>query len=614
MSVDVEQAAAQAAARRDAQIDAGERKRHGVVHTPPVLARFVAKSVDAALRELGRSGLSDPDVAVVDPACGPGAFLAAGLATSLATSVAAEAPGRPRVALGLDRDAGALAQAEGILRAPATAAGWPLRLAHVDTLSSLDVLTEDERRGATLAILGNPPWAGRSASRGEALSDALLDDFRRDAHGQPLRERKIGVLSDAYVRFWRWSCELARQAEGGAVVALVTNASFLDGPVHRGMRAALARWFERIDVAYLGGSALVAQRAGERDENVFGVRPSVAVTIAVRRHETHAARVRYAALRGTREDKLSALERAGGVEGLPLVDIPARGAWAPAARVEPAYATWPALPELMPFHREGLQSNRDALCVDVDRAALLARLRAFAAGAPGPARADEPSAHYDPERARAAIRAADLAGAPAAAVVRVAYRPLDDRWMAVLPSLCHRPRPELLMALRRSRLALLTVRKDRGARPWAHFGLTRHPVDNCYLSARSSCRTRAFPTHAPDGRPNLDVDALAKWARALDTLPTSAELVRYVLAVLASSAYRQRFDAALRADYPRVPPPSPQGWEAMLAAGRALERAFSDSTGGDEPFVVGHHQVARGSALAHAVRLADAAFAASTPS
>jgi hypothetical protein len=604
VSDELERATAALAAAREAQLDDAERRRFGVVHTPPPLARFVARSVDEALRTFGRAGLADPDVALVDPACGPSAFLAACLASA--------SSGRPRVALGLDRDAAAIDGARALLEGPARLAGWPLRLAALDTLAESDVLRPEERDGATLVVLGNPPWAVRSASRGEPLSEAWLEDFRRDAEGARLRERKLGVLSDAYVRFWRWSCELARRSDAGAVVALVTNASFLDGPVHRGMRAALERWFARIDVVHLGGSGLVARR-GDRDENVFGVRPAAAITLAVRSPcfaeasspRASAAALRHAALRGTREEKLTRLEEAETLARIGLEPITAGGPWVPAARADTSYARWPSLPELMPFHREGLQSNRDAFCVDVDRAALVERVRAFARGAPGPwpARADVASEHYDPQRARQELRSIDLE----AHVQRVAYRPFDERWMCVSPAVCHRPRPDLLAAMARSDLALLTVRQDRGERGWAHFGVTRTPPDNCFLSTRSSCRTRAFPTHGPDGAVNLDLAALAAWTVRLEALPAVHEVVRYALAVLASSTYRARFDAALRADYPRLPPPPSQAaWDTLVAAGVDVERAF-ERPAASQPFELGHHRLDCAGALEAAVRAADEA-------
>lgn len=598
---------ARAGLARDAEVDEAQRKRHGVVHTPPRLASFVARMVDDALRELGRAGLADPDVAIVDPASGPGVFLAAARAFCALPgqqSFGFALP-RPRVALGLDLDPRAIEVARANL-----SDDWPLRLEAKDTLASLDVLRDHELEGATVAILGNPPWAGRSDNRGSPLLERLLEDFRRDGEGRALRERKIGVLSDAYVRFWRWSCELARRAPGGAVVALVTNASFLDGPVHRGMRAAMARWFSRIDVLDLGGSALIARR-GDRDENLFAVRPAAALTLAVRpagHEERPGALVRFARLRGSREEKLARLEEADSFDALspePLLD-PVR--WVPMPKVDARYFGWPALSELMPFHREGLQSNRDAFCVDADRARLLERLRAFASGEPGPwpARADVKSTHYDPERARAAIRDV-FAQDPEAEkhVVRIAYRPRDVRWAALISGLWHRTRPDLLAAMQKSELALVTVRKDRGERPWTHFGVVRHPLDNCFLSARSSCRARAFPTHRPDGEPNVDSVVLAAWASELVAPPSPAELLRYVLAILASPSYRARFDSALRADYPRIPPPaSEEAFRAGVAAGAELEAAFvgEDTAPASEPITIGHHEID----AAHAGCFADA--------
>src|SRR5205814_302279 len=144
---------------------------------------------------------------------------------------------------------------------------------------------------------------------------SLLEDFRRDEHGERLRERKLGVLADAYVRFMRWAAELARCNQAGAVLGLVTNASFLDGPVHRGMRAALARWFDGAYVLDLGGSALLARARGSgvHDGNVFGVRPGVAISFWVRRAGAASLRrvvLRHTRVWGTTEEKLALLSTA----------------------------------------------------------------------------------------------------------------------------------------------------------------------------------------------------------------------------------------------------------------------------------------------------------------
>lgn len=560
----VERALEEAAAARVARLDPSVRSERGVVHTPWRLARFMAAQVDVALKQAGAArGLAD-DVLVLDPATGPGVFLAA-----------AKDAGAGR-ALGLDLDADALAEARRIL--DACGLGDGVRLARHDTLAGPAPLDDGEAGARFRVVLGNPPWAGRSANRDATYTERLLDDFRREPDGRPLAEKKIGVLSDDYVRFWRWACA---QVEGPGVVALVTNSSFLDGPVHRGMRACLERWFETITVVDLGGSSLVA-RSGERDENLFGVRVGAAVVVATR-GEGAATIHRASVTGGSAAAKLEQLESDLAFE--PVDPRPPHRAWTVGHETAPEYEAWPSLPELMPFHREGVQTNRDAFCIDADREQLRARLRDFSQnGGEQLGRAHLASGHYDPDAARAAIADADLDRD----VQRLAYRPLDERWAALIGGVCHRPRPALLAAMRASSFALLTVRKDRGDRAWAHFGATSHPVDNCWLSSRSSCRTRAFPTHGPEGAPNLG-EAARAWG-----FDDPEALVRYVLGVLAAPSYRQRYDAYLRLDYPRVPPPG-EGRAAIEAAGEAVRVALVQPDDGAEPVVVGHRTVhARG--------------------
>ncbi|MFW6051558.1 MAG: type ISP restriction/modification enzyme [Myxococcota bacterium] len=616
MLTDLELAVAEEAAARDARLRSRPADRRGVVHTPPELARYGAVVLDRTLRErLGRvHGLADPAVALVDPACGPGAFLAAALAV-------ARGPG-PAVWLGIDRDHAALRAARQRIGDVARARGVPVVLRRADTLASLRPWPHGLPEGATVVVLGNPPWAVGSDDGATADMERLLDDFRRGADGMPLAERRIGVLRDAYVRFWRWAAEVAARSDGGAAVLLVTNASFLDGPVHRGMRGALLRWFDGVDVLDLGGSALVA-RDRRRDDNVFGVRPAVAVTLAWRCAVRHPAGVRYARMVGARDEKLRALAAADPdrlrwtrLRPAPpeVLLVPARGpAWSAGAV---------SIAEAMPFHREGVQTNRDRVAVDVDRERLLARLRAFAAGERSAdlEAAFLPSRHYDPERAREAVRRALAWEDPRGVVRPLAYRPFDVRWFAPIAPLCHRPRPALLRAVDRSEAVLLTVRKDRGQRPWAHFGAVRQVPDNCWTSTRSSCRTRAFPTHGPDGSPNLDAAVAQRVAERIGAAPPPERFLRYALAVLASRTYRATHDAALRVDYPRLPLPSgPEAFDALVRAGDRLLAAFgADPPAGAAPaeggHVVGHHRLALGEPVVRALEAADRAYVqGSTP-
>ncbi|HEX5659579.1 MAG TPA: type ISP restriction/modification enzyme, partial [Polyangiales bacterium] len=429
---------ARAAERRAAVGDRARLRERGVVATPLTIARYGVARVDALLRELGVS-LASERVVVIDPAVGTGVWLAALLEHTREAGCKAQL-------IGLDSDPHVVDQARLLLDPEAHAQGAPLQLRCVNTLELADPFPD---RSRVRVILGNPPWAARSLSRGGALSDAWLAEFRREPDGTPLEERRIGVLSDDYVRFFRWALEHAREAESGAVVCLASNASYLDGPVHRGMRAALLRAFSRVEVLDLGGNSLLS-RMSARDDNLFGVRVGAALTWAVRPPKPSArplAQVVFGNLRGSLAEKLKALET--GQPAFASYDV-----GAPWFRFRPApSAALPAgftLHEAFPFHREGVQTNRDAIALGRTREELEERAHAIVRG-----ELELPAQrHFDPERARRSLAAA-FERVGTLPLLPLAYRPLDDRFLLALSPLCHRPRPELTRAMNYAPSSLL---------------------------------------------------------------------------------------------------------------------------------------------------------------
>jgi hypothetical protein len=584
--LDIELQAWRAAARRDLQLrtEQARRRSQGIVHTPPAIARGIVEFADALLRErFGLSGgVCDARARVIDPACGPGAFLAAVLAHAERHDQAA-----PNLS-GFDVDHAALELAAELR---VHRAAPRLELGCADVLEATTLLDAAASSDQVAVLLGNPPW---STARGEhsLYAQRLLEDFRVDSAGTRLVERKLGVLSDAYVRFFRVCAEVARQSRAGALIGLVTNASFLDGPVHRGMRAALLRWFDDLFVLDLGGSALLARSAGERDDNVFGVRPAVAITWLARYPgpvSQHAGRLHYARLTGDKASKLARIARAAPDEFAFRELLPEAPLlrFVPTRKASQEYTAHWSLADCMPFQREGVQSNRDAVVIDADAERLLLRLKAFVAGSsaglPELAAALQRLHHYDPKLARTRVAEAlerDPDGRLGVSVRPIAYRPFDDRYFCPVAPLCHRPRPELLEAVARSPLTLVSVRKDRGSTTWTHAAASMLPIDNCYLSARSSCRARAFPTHGPLGEDNLSDAAREAFCARVGAAVTALEFQHYALGCMFAPSYRARWDQELRQDYPRIPlPVSASGFAAIAAHGRALARLFAEPNG-----------------------------------
>ena len=83
-----------------------------------------------------------------------------------------------------------------------------------------------------LVVLGNPPYSGISANRGEWIT-GLLADYR-SVDGEPLGEKKVWLKNDyiKFLRFGQWRIERT----GHGVVAFITDHSYLDSPTFRGMR------------------------------------------------------------------------------------------------------------------------------------------------------------------------------------------------------------------------------------------------------------------------------------------------------------------------------------------------------------------------------------------
>ncbi len=137
---------------------------------------------------------------------------------------------------------------------------------------------------------------------------AILKDFLNPAlaagHGVHVKN-----LYNLYVYFWRWALwKVFEQdtAEGPGIVSFISASSYLSGPAFSGMREHLRRICDEIWILDLGGEG----RGSRKSDNVFAIQTPVAITVAFRVGEAvidKPAKVHYARIEGTREEKLAAL-------------------------------------------------------------------------------------------------------------------------------------------------------------------------------------------------------------------------------------------------------------------------------------------------------------------
>ena len=142
-----------------------------------------------------------------------------------------------------------------------------------------------------MVVLGNPPYSGHSANKGQWIRDLLRGKDGIDTTGSyfqvdglRLDERNPKWLNDDYVKFIRYAQRrIERTGEG--VLGFVTNHSYLDNPTFRGMRQSLMDTFDEIYVLDLHGNSKKKERApdGGEDENVFDTQQGVAIGLFVKR-------------------------------------------------------------------------------------------------------------------------------------------------------------------------------------------------------------------------------------------------------------------------------------------------------------------------------------------
>lgn len=356
-----------------------------------------------------------------------------------------------------------------------------------------------KRRAPVMVVLGNPPYSGHSANKGEWIAGLLRghdsltgEDTENYFHcdGAPLGERNPKWLNDDYVKFIRFAqWRIARTGHG--VLGFVTNHGYLDNPTFRGMRESLMRDCDEIYLLDLHGNSKKKEKApdGGKDDNVFDIQQGVAIGIfvkhvpgSVRSERSGAgakskgdpgddlalARVYHADLYGTRKLKYASLD-ASDIEHTEWTELaPASPnyyfVWEDSTLREEYEAYW-KITEVMPVNSVGIVTARDALTIRWSRAESWSTVSDFVALPPEDARAKygltKDSQDWKVTWAQDDLQANTLSEGK---LTRILYRPFDPRWtyFTGTPSGFHcRPRTEVMHHLLHSNLALLAPKQTK---------------------------------------------------------------------------------------------------------------------------------------------------------
>ena len=585
------------------------RKDRGVYYTPVQVVQAQVKLAGELLRtRFGKQlAYAEEEVVVLDPAVGTGTYPLAVL--DHASEMVRNRLGPGAVAEKL-RSLAARLYAFEILVGPYSVAH--LRLSQslkdagvlavtpkvylTDTLESPNQLPEftasllqaqltEERTRAqavkkdtrVFVCLGNPPydreerdslddtgprkggWV-RYGEEGADATQAILEDFLK-----PAREAGHGVhlknLYNDYVYFWRWALwKVFDSTEDSGIVTFITASSYLRGPGFTGMRRKMRQVFDELWIIDLEGDSIGARKT----ENVFAIRPPVAIAIGVRKGPPQSdvpAQVWKTRLTGSEQEKLARLDAVRVLSDLEWQ--PCSSEWDTPfyAEIAGAYFDWPAVIDVFPWQHSGSQMKRkwpigEARDVLINRWRCLMRFDKNERALPFKETRDRKVSRNYPTLLDGATYAPAISAleeeSDMPAIVAYAYRALDRHWVIADSRVGDFMRPDLWRAHGDRQVYLTSLlTKVIGKGPAAC--VTADIPDLDHFCGRGGKDVIPLWRNPDATDPNVASGLLEAVRRVHGSTITPERLFAYAYGILAQPAYVEQFWDELEQPPPRLP-------------------------------------------------------------
>ncbi|MCC5654209.1 N-6 DNA methylase [Nostoc sp. XA013] len=585
------------------------RERRGVYYTPEAVVSYMVRSVDILLKEKFNKplGLADPEVMILDPACGTGTFLL------WICQLIHQRFHNEREAI-IER-VGDISWSDYIknhllprifgfelLMAPYAIAHLKLGLFLEETGYTFDSgkrieiyltnsLENTPRKAETLfeefiaeeadqavvikrdkpimLMIGNPPYSVSSSNKSKFIEELM------DLYKNPVRsEKNIQPLSDDYIKFIRFGHHQIERT-GYGIIAYITNHSYLEGLVHRGMREEIFKTFDHIHITDLHGGSLQEVKKSDIDENVFDIRQAVAITFLCKDKSKKAedsCLVKYHELYGYRQNKYAFLSN-NSIESYVCRKI---------NPIEPHYFFVPknlnlaseyekfwSLDNIFLINSTGFTTHRDHLVIDQSKDVLFKRINNFIQSEKIDIKVSEEFNVHDTSdwsinESRSKLR--QLGESWKLDFYKCLYRPFDFRHIFYNSVLIDRPRNEMCHLLQ-SNLAI-AISKVRTHPDFDAVLATEYIVET--KAVESTRRSYAFPlytystfanSNTNKGQKNIFQDKTVNFNNTflnsiksqLGYTPTPEAIFYYIYAIFHSPTYRNRYAEFLKIGFPRVP-------------------------------------------------------------
>ena len=441
-----------------------------------------------------------------------------------------------------------------------------------------------KRDTPVMVVIGNPPYAVSSSNKGDWIQNKIAD-YKKD-----LNERKIN-LDDDYIKFIRYGEHLIGKT-GKGTLAYISNNSFLDGVTHRQMRKHLLETFDKIYILDLHGNARRKETApdGSPDKNVFDIMTGVSINLFVKtgkKKKGALANVFHHDLYGERESKYEFLW----ANNLAQIKFQKLALHAPYYFFVPKdyglqaeYEKGFSVSDLFDNKNSGVETKRDKLTI------------AFSEKEIGKVKNDmlkldeiQIRQKYNlPKDGRdwtIAWAKSDIEN-NAPQIKPLLYRPFDIRrtlYTGKTKGFIAYPRDKTMRHfIEGENIGLITIRNSRSSQTWREVFIT-NTIASSATPITTLDKNFVFPlylypeteqqnldnqqTRKPNLAPNIVKTIAAGLGLTFTPEKQTAEktsdktfapidLLDYIYAVLHSPAYREKYKAFLKIDFPRVPYPT----------------------------------------------------------
>ena len=448
-----------------------------------------------------------------------------------------------------------------------------------------DQANEVKRDTPVMCIIGNPPYSGESANKGEWIMK-LMEDYKKEPGGiQKLQERNPKWINDDYVKFLRYGQHYIEK-NGQGVLAFINPHGFLDNPTFRGMRWNLLKTYDKIYTIDLHGNSKKKETAtdGSADVNVFDIMQGVSINLFVKtgkKKTNELGKVFHFDLFGKRDFKYDFLNE-NKLNTIQFKELP---------NVQPnyffvikdfesqiSYDKGFKVNEFFKINNVGIVTSKDAILINENKSNLISNVQNY----------------YSIEVSNNLIKS-------------ISYRPFDDRLIYYDVKLIERAREKTMQHLQHSNNLALNVKRQCKL-DFSYCFISNKLTESCLFES-AYANNSVLPLYLypetnsqqtldqlTERTPNLNADIVKEISDKIGLTFTNEkettkdtfapiDVLDYIYSVLHSPTYREKYKEFLKIDFPRVPYPKDKDtfWKLVKLGGEIRQIHLLESAVVEKP-------------------------------